>query len=49
MKFLCKNAIFGLRIHIIVAEDTITGIATGTTLCLRALPLPAPLKILTNP
>jgi hypothetical protein len=49
MKFLCKNAIFGLRLHIIVAEDTITGIATGTTVCLRALPLPSPLKINTKP
>jgi len=48
MKFLCKNSIFGLRISIVVAQDTITGIATGTALCLRALPLPAPLKIKVN-
>jgi hypothetical protein len=32
-----------------VDADTITGIATGTALCLRALPLPSPLKINVNP
>jgi hypothetical protein len=48
MKLMCKNAIFSLRIHIIIGETTITGIATGTALCLRALPIPNPLKINRN-
>ena len=49
MKFLCKNALFSLRISIVISDDIITGIASGTALCLRALPIPMPLKILKNP
>lgn len=49
MKLFCKNAIFSLRINITISEDTIIGVANGTALCLRALPLPAPLKIKKNP
>jgi hypothetical protein len=49
MKYLCKNAIFGIRINITLSNGAMTGIATGTTVCLRALPLPAPLKIRINP
>ena len=49
MKLLCKNALFSLRVNIIIAEDTITGTATATAVCLRALPIPMPLKIKKNP
>jgi hypothetical protein len=48
MKLYCKNALFGLRIHIIIAGNVITGIATGTAMCLRALPIPMPLQIKEN-
>ncbi len=48
MKLLGKNAIFSLRINIMIGEDVIIGVATGTALCLRALPLPSPLKIKKN-
>jgi hypothetical protein len=49
MKLLSKNALFNLRINIIIGDETITGIATGTALTLRALPLPLSLKIYKNP
>ena len=45
MKMYGKNALFSLRFNIIISEDTIVGVATGTALCLRALPIPGPLKI----
>ena len=45
MKLYSKNALFSLRLHIIISEDIITGIASGTALCLKALPIPFPLKI----
>jgi hypothetical protein len=43
MKLYCKNAIFSLRVSIIIAGDIITGIASGTAVCLKALPIPMPL------
>lgn len=48
MKLFSKNAIFSLRINIMVSDESITGIATGTAVCLRALPIPTPLKIQKN-
>jgi hypothetical protein len=48
MKLFCKNAVFGLRINIMISDDIITGIATGTAVCLRALPFPMPLNIKKN-
>lgn len=49
MKLFCKNAIFGVKIKIIISDDIITGTATGTAVCLKALPIPMPLKIVHNP
>ena len=49
MKLFCKNALFSLRINIIIADDIITGIAIGTAVCLKALPIPMPLRIKKNP
>lgn len=49
MKLFCKNALFSLKISIIIADDLITGTAAGTAFCLRALPIPMPLKIKKNP
>ena len=43
MKLYCKNALFSLRVSIIIAGDIITGIASGTAMCLKALPIPMPL------
>lgn len=48
MKLYCKNALFSLRISIIIAGDIITGIASGTAMCLKALPIPMPLQIKEN-
>ena len=48
MKLYCKNAIFSLRVSIIIAGDIITGIASGTAVCLKALPIPLPLQIKEN-
>lgn len=48
MKFMGKNSIFSLRISIRLTEDAITGIATGTAMTLRALPIPYPLNINVN-
>ena len=45
MKLFGKNALFSLRRTINVANNVITGLATATAICLRALPLPRPLKI----
>lgn len=49
MKVLCKNALFGLKIKINISDDIITGTASGTAMCLKALPIPMPLKIVQNP
>lgn len=49
MKLLSKNAIFNLRINIIISDDVVVGIASGTAVCLKALPMPMPLKISNNP
>jgi hypothetical protein len=49
MKVFCKNALFSLRLNIIIADDIITGTAAGTAFCLKALPIPSPLKIKKNP
>jgi len=43
-----KNSIFGLRVSIQVNEDSITGIATGTALTLKALPIPLPVDVQVN-
>jgi len=48
MKFLGKNSIFSLNVKIIVNEDSIIGIASGTALTLKALPLPSPIDIQVN-
>ena len=48
MKLYAKNALFSLRLHISISDDIITGIASGTAICLRALPIPVPLKIKQN-
>lgn len=48
MKLYCKNALFSLRVSIIIAGDIITGIASGTAMCLKALPIPMPLQIKEN-
>ena len=42
------NALFCLRIHIEIGPNAILGTATGTGVCLRALPLSKPLKIVLN-
>ena len=40
-----KNALFCYRTSIKINGNSITGIATGTAVCLRALPISKPLKI----
>ena len=40
-----KNSIFSLRISIKVSEQYIIGIATGTAMTLKALPIPSPISI----
>jgi hypothetical protein len=45
IKISGKNAIFGLRIKLNLGGQFITGIATGTAVCLASLPLPRPLKV----
>lgn len=45
MKLLGKNAVFGLRTKISVGSDYIAGVATGTAMCLAALPFSYPLKV----
>ena len=49
MRLAGKNALFSYRAKIKINHDSITGIARGTALCLRALPLPKPIKIVPNP
>ncbi|KAJ3224780.1 hypothetical protein HK099_007899 [Clydaea vesicula] len=39
---------FGLKIQISVGENMITGVATGTSIFVKALPLPPSLKVLRN-
>lgn len=43
MKFYGKNSIFGLTIKLKIGQDHILGIATGTALTLKALPIPQPI------
>ena len=45
LKLQGKNAVFGLRTKISVGPNYITGVATGTAVCLDALPLSLPLKV----
>ena len=45
MKFMGKNAIFSLKIQILISEQFIIGIASGTAITLRALPLPSPIEV----
>ncbi|KAJ3249125.1 hypothetical protein HDU78_007087 [Chytriomyces hyalinus] len=40
------NAIFGLKIQYSIGENLMTAVATGTAVYLKALPPPAPLKLL---
>ncbi|KAJ3288689.1 hypothetical protein HDU79_004648 [Rhizoclosmatium sp. JEL0117] len=40
------NAIFGLKIQYSIGESLMTAVATGTAVYLKALPPPAPLKLL---
>lgn len=40
-----KNSIFSLKISIKVSDQYIIGIATGTALTLKALPIPSPISI----
>jgi hypothetical protein len=49
MKLLCKNALFALKVNIMISDDIIIGVATGTAMCLKALPIPMPLRIFKNP
>jgi len=48
MKLYCKNSLFSLKVSIIISGDIITGIASGTAMCLKALPIPMPLQIKEN-
>ena len=45
MKFMGKNSIFTLRMSIQVSEENIIGIASGTAMTLKALPIPQPIDI----
>jgi hypothetical protein len=45
LKYMGKNSIFSLRISIRVSDQYIIGIATGTALTLKALPIPLPISI----
>lgn len=49
MKLAGKNALFHYRIQISISSNLITGFATGTAFCLRALPMVKPLEILMSP
>ncbi len=46
MKLLGKNSIFSVRVTINIGPNFITALATGTALCLAALPIPQPLKFI---
>ena len=48
MKFMGKNSVFNLYITLQMNDDSITGIATGTALTLKALPIPRPLEVQIN-
>ena len=45
LKLAGKNALFCYRTSIKVNATSITGLATGTAVCLQALPLSKPIKI----
>lgn len=49
LKLAGKNALFCYRTSIKINSDSITGLATGTAVCLQALPLCKPIKIVPNP
>lgn len=49
MKLFCKNSLFSLKINIVITDSVIAATASGTALCLKALPLPMPLKIIKSP
>jgi len=42
---LGKNSIFCLKIKILVFNENIIGVASGTALTLKALPLPQPFTL----
>ena len=44
-----KNAIFCYRTSFKINGNLITGITTGTAVCLRALPISKPIKIVPSP
>lgn len=48
IKVMGKNSIFNLHVRIQVNEDNIMGMASGTALTLRALPIPSPISIKGN-
>ena len=45
LKLHGMNAIFCLQISINISDQIIAGVASGTAVCLRALPIPKPLKV----
>lgn len=45
LKLAGKNALFCYRTSIKVNANSITGVACGTAVCLQALPLSKPIKI----
>lgn len=49
LKLAGKNALFCYRTSIQVNSTSITGLATGTAVCLQALPLSKPIKIVPSP
>ena len=48
LRMFGKNALFCYRTSFSISANTITGIATGTSVCLRALPISKPIKIVTS-
>jgi hypothetical protein len=46
LKLFGKNAVFALRVQMNIGPNFITAVATGTALCLAALPIPQPLKFI---
>ena len=48
MKLMGKNSIFRLNVQIKISSDSIFGIASGTAMTLKALPIPSPIDIKVN-
>lgn len=49
LKLAGKNALFCYKTSIKVNANSITGLACGTAVCLQALPLAKPIKIVSSP